>query len=76
MNWKIYFQNHCTPALNVADFLAVIGEGGKCRRKNIFFSRPCKMASIVAVIGEGIIKKYFFPPEKVGHPRIFCPLER
>lgn len=35
--------------------------------KNIFFSRPCKMASIVAVIGEGT-KKYFFHPKKWATP--------
>lgn len=39
--------------------------------KKIFFSRPCKMASIVAVIGEGTIKKSFFHPKKWATPGFF-----
>ena len=37
LNRKIYFQNRCTPALNIADFLAVIGRGGNTDEK-IYFS--------------------------------------
>ena len=36
MNWKIYFSKLCTFALNIATFLAVIGEGEMPMKKYIF----------------------------------------
>jgi hypothetical protein len=49
--------------------------GKNTDEKNIFFSRPCKMASIVAVIGEGIIKK-IFSTRKSGPPPDFLSVRK